>query len=202
MVKGSLVQARSALAILGLLWSVGVGAGLYVMWHYDTTPGQGGEAPALWPAESRLARHTVLPTLVMLVHPRCSCSRASLEELARLLTRFQDRVSATVLFYTPAEGAPQWEQTDLWHTIAALPGAQAVRDLNGAEARLFQAHTSGYTVLYDSTGHLLFHGGITPSRGHVGDNAGSHAIATVLAQQQPERQDTFVFGCDLFTPES
>lgn len=199
MVKERLWHARSVLVLLGLLWSVGVGAGLYVMWNYDMTPGKSGTPPPLWPAGSHLARHAGLPTLVMLVHPRCSCSRASLQELADLLRRFHGRVSATVLLYTPA--AQAWEKTELWDTVAALPGVQAVRDLDGREARLFQAYTSGDTVLYDAGGHLLFHGGMTPSRGHVGDNAGSHAIAAVLAHQPPERQHAAVFGCDLFAPE-
>ena len=54
------------------------------------------------------------------------------------------------------------------------------------------------TVLYDAAGHLLFHGGITPSRGHSGDNAGSQAIAALLTHHLADRQHTPVFGCDVF----
>jgi hypothetical protein len=137
----------------------------------------------------------------MLVHPRCSCSRASLQELTRLLTRFQGQFSTFVLFYTPAGTTDTWEKTALWHTAAALPGVHTIRDVNGQEARQFEAYTSGYTVLYDANGHLLFQGGITPSRGHIGDNAGSRAIATLLTQQRPDSDHTFAFGCDVFTPD-
>lgn len=201
MVKGRRVQARRALVVLGVLWTIGLAAGLSIMWRYDMTPGKGGEAPALWPVQSRLLHHPVLPSLVMLLHPQCSCSQASVEELSRLLAHFQGHVSTTVLFYLPAETAQPWQTTALWRTVKALPGVQAVHDLDGREAKLFQAYTSGYTVLYDASGALLFHGGITPARGHVGDNAGSAAIAAVLDQQQPTVQRTAVFGCDVFDSE-
>src|SRR5256885_12910626 len=38
------------------------------------------------------------------------------------------------------------------------------------EAARFGARTSGYVVVYDASGHLVFAGGITGSRGHAGDN--------------------------------
>ena len=186
------------LMTLGLLWGLGVGIGLYVLLDYEMTPGQGGEAPEVWPAQSRLPRHPVVPTLVMLMHPRCSCSRASLQELSRLLAHFPEQVSAAVLFYTPDGVEHDWEKTDLWSTANSLPGVRAVRDLHGAEAKLFRVYTSGYTVLYDAAGHRLFHGGMTPSRGHSGDNAGSQAIAALLTHHRPDQQHTPVFGCDVF----
>jgi hypothetical protein len=164
------------------------------------TPGKGGSAPAVWPAQSQLTRHPQRPTLVMLVHPRCSCSRASLQELVRLITRFQGQFSTFVLFYTPAGTTDTWEKTALWHTATALPDVQAIRDTDGREAMQFGAYTSGYTVLYAATGDLLFHGGITPSRGHIGDNEGSHAIAALLTQQHANAEHTLAFGCDLFAP--
>ena len=183
---------------LGILWSAGVGIGLYILLDYEMTPGQGGEAPEVWPVQSRIPRHPAVPTLVMLMHPRCSCSRASLQELSRLLARFHEHVSAAILFYSPDSVEPNWEKTDLWSTATSLPGVRVIRDINGAEAKLFRVYTSGYTVLYDAAGHLLFHGGITPSRGHSGDNAGSQAIAALLTHQLVDQQRTPVFGCDVF----
>ena len=200
MVK-KLLQTRLVLVGVCLLWSLVIGAGLYVMLRFEMTPGKGGSAPAIWPSQSHLTRHPLLPTLVMLVHPRCTCSRASLQELARLITRFPGQFSALVLFYTPAGAQDTWEKTDLWHTAAALPGVQAIRDINGEEAMRFDASTSGYTALYDASGHLLFHGGITPARGHTGDNEGSRTIAALLTQQRADADHTFAFGCDLFAPD-
>ena len=74
---------------------------------------------------------------------------------------FQNNVSAAILFYSPDSVEHNWEKTDLWSTAISLPGVRVIRDINGAEAKLFRVYTSGYTVLYDAAGHLLFHGGIT-----------------------------------------
>jgi len=188
----------SVLMTLGVLWSVGVGIGLYILLDYEMTPGPGGEAPEVWPAQSRIPRHPVVPTLVMLMHPRCTCSHASLQELSRLLTQVQEQVSAVILFYSPDSVEHNWEKTDLWSTATSLPGVRVLRDSNGAEATLFRAYTSGYTVLYDAAGHRLFHGGITPFRGHSGANAGSQAIAALLTHHRAAHQRTPVFGCDVF----
>ena len=187
-----------ALITLGILWSVGVGIGLYILLDYEMTPGPGGEAPEVWPAQSRIPHHPVVPTLVMLMHPRCSCSHASLQELSRLLAHFHEHVSAAILFYSLESVEHDWEKTALWSTATSLPGVRVIRDINGAEAKLFRVYTSGYTVLYDAAGHLLFHGGITPSRGHSGDNAGSQAIAALLTHHLAAHQHTPVFGCDVF----
>ena len=138
-----------------------------------------------------------MPTLAVLMHPRCSCSHASLQELSRLLMHFQGNVSAAILFYSPDSVEHNWEKTDLWSTAISLPGVRVIRDINGAEAKLFRVYTSGYTVLYDAAGHLLFHGGIT-HRGHSGDNAGSQAIAALLTHHLADHQRTPVFGCDVF----
>ena len=75
-------------------------------------------------------------------------------------------------------------------------------DGDGQEARLFHAVTSGQTVLYDSQGRLLFSGGITASRGHSGDNAGRSAIVSLVNAEVPDRTETLVFGCPLFSPKS
>ena len=37
-----------------------------------------------WPAESTIARLTERPTLVLFLHPKCPCSRATVGELERL----------------------------------------------------------------------------------------------------------------------
>jgi hypothetical protein len=70
-------------------------------------------------------------------------------------------------------------------------------DPNGAEAQLFGAETSGYVLLYDTLGQLLFKGGITGSRGHAGDNAGENAIVSLLTGQGASAKQAPVYGCSL-----
>jgi hypothetical protein len=98
-----------------------------------------------------------------------------------------------------------WEQTDLWRSAAAIPGIRVISDTHGEIARKFAAVTSGETLLYSSDGNLLFAGGITESRGHIGDNAGRSTIESVVMAErqvpstQPAPAHTPVYGCPLFT---
>jgi len=76
-----------------------------------------------------------------------------------------------------------------------------VFDQGGIECEKFRAQTSGLTLLYSVTGELLFQGGITPSRGHEGDNDGTAALEAILLKQQTQVRQTSVFGCPLQTPD-
>src|SRR5205823_1742118 len=97
----------------------------------------------------------------------------------------------------PRNAEPGWEKTDLYQRAAAMPGVKIAIDEDGREARLFRAATSGYTLLYDANGGLLFTGGITAARGHEGDSAGQQALFHLLSGRATKRIDTPVFGCSL-----
>ena len=178
-------------------WMLMIGIGLGLLWDYENSPGPTAAAPLRWPAESRIHLATDRATLIMLTHPHCPCSRASIGELARLMAQTQGRVTAYILFLKPAGFSDDWEKTDLWESAASIPGVEVVVDDDGVEARRFHAVTSGQTVLYDAEGRLLFSGGITGSRGHSGDNAGRSAIVSLLNTGEAGRAETVVFGCPL-----
>jgi hypothetical protein len=114
----------------------------------------------------------------------------------------QGRLSAYVLFIKPQGFSDAWEQTDLWQSAADIPGVTVILDTDGREAHLFDAATSGQTVLYDRDGRMLFRGGITASRGHFGDNAGQASIISIVNAEVPDQTETSVFGCPLFDPQS
>ena len=202
-------MTRPLLCAIGTLWLLAVGAGLRIIWRYENAPGAAGASPADWPADSAVPRAPDRATLILLAHPRCPCTRASIGELALLMARCRGdgrshgtaprpRLTAYVLFVRPAGFPRGWERTDLWRSAAAIPGVRVLCDNGGTEARRFGAATSGQTLLYDAAGRLLFRGGITGSRGHAGDNAGRSAIVALLTQGTSERTQTFVFGCPLF----
>lgn len=191
------------------MWLLGAVTGLSILWRFDNQAGIGANAPVRWPADSTLARAPGQPTLVLLAHPQCSCTRASLDELGEALARARTRPKAYVLFLKPEGVFNGWEQTDSWRIAAALPGVTAIRDDSGREARRFGAATSGQTLLYDADGALLFSGGITAARGHSGDNAGRSELVSLLNRGQSARagsqspgqshgEATSVFGCSLF----
>jgi hypothetical protein len=135
---------------------------------------------------------------VFLAHPQCTCTRASLDELAEILARAKTHPRTYVLFLKPSSVDAGWEQTDLWKRAAALPNVTVLRDDAGLEAKRFGVETSGQTFLYDDHGALIFSGGITGARGHAGENAGELSLVALLSEQQPARRKTNVFGCPLF----
>lgn len=180
------------------LWLMVVGVGLSVLWGYENTPGGAAEPPRQWPADSRIRRQPGRATLVMMAHPHCPCTRASIGELASLMAHSQGRLTAYVLFLRPPGFSQDWEKTDLWQSAVNIPGVETLIDDGGTEARRFRAVTSGQALLYGTDGRLLFSGGITGSRGHSGDNAGRSAIASIMNTGAAERDETFVFGCPLF----
>src|ERR1700722_7114292 len=118
-----------------LLWVGGVVSGLSVVWAYDNRPGVSAAAPAHWPVETTLVRATAAPTLVFIAHPQCTCTSASLDELAEVLARTPGRAKTIVLFLKPSSVDDGWEHTDLWRQARALPNVTVLRDGDGAEAR-------------------------------------------------------------------
>lgn len=194
----SAAKRQIVLWVVATAWLFSVVAGLSVVWRWENTPGAAANSPTRWPSSTRLARAAERPTLVLLAHPQCSCTRATLEELGEVLARAEHRPKTYVVFLKPSSFANGWEMTDLWQTAARLPDVTVVRDDDGREASRFGAATSGQTLLYDTRGALLFSGGITGARGHAGDNAGRDALIAFLNRQPADRTGTSVFGCPLF----
>ncbi|MFO0864756.1 MAG: hypothetical protein U0744_08910 [Gemmataceae bacterium] len=72
-----------------------------------------------------------------------------------------------------------------------------MNDPEGVEASLFGAETSGHVMLFDPSGHRRFHGGITASRGHAGENMGRQKIIAIVRGESTARDEFPVFGCRL-----
>lgn len=193
-----------ASAISWIAWLTLLFFGFRSIWKYEATAGASGPAPTEWPAGVPVAFDPARSNLVMLAHPKCPCTRASLAELTRILTQARGTITASVLFYTPT-GEAGWENEGLWKTAAAIPGVQVAADPDGVWAQRLGAETSGQVVLFDRQGHVLFRGGITGARGHEGDNAGENiALTLALGQAAGSRmpRETPVFGCEIFSPEA
>ena len=186
--------------LLGLAWAGTAVLGGHALLKYENSPGEVGLVTSAWPADSKVKLATDRPTLVMAAHPQCPCTRASVGELAQVMAHVQGKVQAYVLFYSPRDSRGDWQNTDLRRTAAQIPGVTVLSDVDGAEAQRLGAETSGHTFLFDPSGHLLFNGGITASRGHAGDNAGESAIVSLIDNRTSARTKTFVFGCSLKNP--
>lgn len=194
-VAGKQTRWVSYLAVA--LWLGSVCFGLHLLWRYKSTPGAAAAAPAVWPATTRLTRAKHGFTLLMFAHPRCSCTRASLAELAQLLAGQRGLLQAKVLFALPEGADESWLRSDTVQRARRLEGAEVRLDGAGFEARQFGSATSGQVLLYDGAGRLLFSGGITGSRGHEGDNLGRARVAALIRGTVPDRPGSPVFGCAL-----
>jgi hypothetical protein len=182
-------------AVFGATWVAALGFGARSLFKYETTPGTVGLMSSNWPAGSVVPRQTDKPTLLMLAHPHCPCTRASIGELAQVMAHAAGKVNAFVLFVKPPSAGADWDDTDLRRSAAAIPGVTVLTDEEGTEAAKFGAETSGHTLVFDREGTLVFSGGITASRGHAGDNAGESAVLALLRGETTAQSRTPVFGC-------
>lgn len=180
-----------------IIWLCTIGVGVRLVLIYENSPGTVGETPKTWPRESGVQRSSDFPTLVMMVHPHCPSSRASVIALSLLLAQVQGRVSANVLFVRPLEVPENWERGELWASVAKMPGVKLSVDHDGIEASRFGSSTSGHVMLYNNKGQLLFSGGITASRGDSGENDGRSAVVALLMQGKAATDESPVFGCPL-----
>lgn len=182
------------LAAAALVWTVTVGAMVHAIRRFESTPGRAADASTSWPAASRIPWRAGEWRLVMLIHPHCSCSRASIEELHRIVETAPASLKTYVVVYRPAEFGPGWEQTDVVTAASRLPRTQVLIDEDGREAALFHGFTSGQTFLYDGDGTLRFSGGVTLLRGHAGFNSGSAGVMQIVKSHNGHGAHP-VFGC-------
>ncbi len=191
------------LLAFGALWLVLILGGMLSLFRYKGAAGDPGHAPLQWPAGTSLAHAADRPTLLVFAHPMCPCTRATFTELARLLNRLDGKLKAEVIFIRLDGTSDEWEHSAAWEQARRIAQVDVRADPEGAEADRFGSATSGQVLLYSAGGELLFHGGITPSRGHEGDNAGSDRIAALVQGERPELASSPVFGCPLHdSPES
>ena len=183
--------------LLCLIWGVGVIIGLYQIAAYSNSPAAVLPQPRQWPGDTRIPLARDRATLLVTLHPHCVCSRATVEELSRLLAQVPVPVRVEVLLYQPDGASESWTQSSLAIQARSLPGVIVRVDPKGLESARFGISVSGHTALYAPDGRLLFSGGITRARGHAGDNAGRAAIVSMLSNRQPAVSATPVFGCSI-----
>lgn len=194
------------LALAGVVWLAGLYLGFRSILAYENAPGLAAQPPQRLPSQSTGAASGQL-TLVLMAHPRCPCTYATVDELAEIMARARQTLRARVYFYKPAGASDRWAQTDLWRAAAAIPGVELFADEGGRTAHRFGAATSGQAVLYGADGALLFSGGLTDSRGHAGESTGGRAVLALcagkpgLASAGAPLRETPVYGCPLQDPD-
>jgi len=128
---------KITLFILGILWLLTIVGGNGFLLNYGNTPGVAAAAPSDWPAGSVIEPAKDKMTLVLIAHPRCPCTRATLGELSRLMPQAHGRLTTYVLFVKPKGFPIDWEKTDLWKDASAIPDVYVSLDEEGVEAERF-----------------------------------------------------------------
>ena len=185
------------LLIGGITWLFVVCIGLWMLFQYENFPGTSGNPPNMWPKNSVVKLSSTLPTLIIFAHPKCPCTRATIDELTQIITKCKDKVKTYVVFYKPHRYLVKWTKSDTWYKASNIPGVVPIIDDGGREIRRFHAYTSGQALLYNTKGELLFSGGITGARGHQGNNSGREAVISLLETGKAHMKETFVFGCPI-----
>jgi hypothetical protein len=194
---------RSRRTLLGALiatWLTSVVVGFGLITASDVRPATKGVPRTEWPATSQLPRSDTGWTLVMFAHPRCPCSRASIDELARVANACSGLVQVHLALVLPPGTDGSFAQTSLLGDAARIPGVHIFLDEAAREANRFGGQASGQTYLYDHAGHLKFSGGITGARGHFGANPASDALISIIRGDADTMRETDVFGCPLRAP--
>lgn len=131
----------------------------------------------------------------MFLHPRCSCSFATLNELERVIASVGEKPDIH-FYFADVMDHKALQETHLWQQAKRFQAASLQIDIQNI-SDFFGVESSGNILLYSASGELLFSGGITASRGHEGDNAGKSQLVSLLNQQTSELTQPAVFGCAL-----
>lgn len=178
------------------IWFLAVAAGMAWFTDYKSKP---GHQPLSLEGLNLGSNGGTLPKLVVILHPKCPCSKASLAEIERLLARNPNSLSATALFFSPMSKNQEWVRTDLWDQASLVPGLN-IGTIGDDELKKLGHVTSGQVFLYGIEGNMVFSGGVTVGRGHEGDNTGIASIESYIRQGNATTPTSPVFGCILSTP--
>jgi len=193
---------RGGLAVwLVLPWALCVAGGFIALWVHAAKQGSLGGPLSHWPVESKLPRHTELPTLVVFIHPECPCSRATLDHLRPLAEKAD--TSIVLVTMTPPSGESTSPRGVGCHqqieSLAKAPHVIRIDDVGGDEAKRFDVSTSGTCFLFTPDSRSVFQGGVTSGRGHRGANAGLRMMTDRIGDQSHSAAAHPVFGCSLET---
>ncbi|SDU14483.1 hypothetical protein SAMN05444156_2228 [Verrucomicrobium sp. GAS474] len=190
---------RLSFWLLLLAWLTAIVLGFRFLSGYEGKAGSGaavasfpqGLSPALSLDPSR-------KNLILVAHPRCPCTGATLDELIEIMTACRNELHVSVLFTVPAgESQAGWVDSHLEREARRIPGVTVVDDPDGKMAARLGAAVSGVALLFDGRGKLLFSGGITEARGHRGPNDGRESVIALVQGRPAAALRTPVFGCAL-----
>lgn len=191
------------LAFMAVLWILALVPGVRYLLKFENTAGKQGLAASDWSSAALRSGDPHLPTLLVALHPKCSCSDATLSELEDAAQTFHGPYNAILLIDPPQGTTFDWQKINSYREAQKALRAAVVLDPGGKLAAGFGAFTSGDVLLYSaedthSRRSLLFAGGVTAARGMVGSNRGVEALEAAFHHPGNNLHATApVFGCGL-----
>lgn len=192
------MKRKIALVLIVASWLTTIGLASFFWMKYEFSPETKASIQTNWPKSTCVDPAADRMTLLLFAHPQCPCTRASLEELKFLLQKHASSLKSYVLFFEPSSVNDSWRNSKLWKQASSIAELTILPDKDGKEATKFGAATSGQTLLFSSDGRLLYSGGITMSRGQVGDNPGLKSLVSAIDGASVGSRKNLVFGCSLF----
>ena len=178
-----------------LVWSLFVAISFLWLLNYKGGAGAVSDPQKLLPLNAGIV-NTAQKSLYVFLHPNCSCSTATVNELKRLLHSIEVKPLVNIYFADVGdkEGI---QQSSLWNSVSSIDGVKLLIDDDNEVIDLMGQKTSGNIVLYDEMGHLKFNGGITSSRGHEGDSKGKLKLQALLRGENENAITINTYGCGL-----
>lgn len=186
----------SPIYIITSLWCLIVISGMCTMMSYSNRGGNNGAPPSNNPNAINASQQNESNTLLLFLHPKCSCSLATVREMSRIIAYASRPIDIHIVF-APISIYQDVSETKIWSHASLLPSVNIVVDRNGDLIKQYAVKTSGHALLYNPHGKLMFSGGITSGRGHEGDNSGKTAVIALISGQRALINTVPVFGCPL-----
>lgn len=179
--------------IFFLVWILACAGFLLSLFRFSSQPGPVGLIQNKWPVLSKIIPDQTLPTLILFLHPYCSCSKAT-----RLMVFIKDRAKVHLVLSNLSARLTDLSKSEIWVAARSISGVSEILvDDADFESKIFGAETSGHTFLYGSEGNLVFSGGLTPGRAHMGDSIGRETIIEWLNQNGQLLVTSAVYGCTI-----
>ena len=188
----SFVGGKRWWALMGVIWTCAFVFAWATLFDHAYTPAKTphGTAPTLSIEPSDSYR------IVIFAHPFCPCTRATLNELDESLARLPRNTSVNVIFVSVGLNADASESS-LVRLAREIRGVTVNFDETGHEAHRFGATVSGEAFAFNPAGQIVYHGGLTPGRGHQGDAMGQERLEQIIRGNSHELCIAPVYGCTL-----
>lgn len=191
------------LCVAGVGWCVLLADGWARLYSYTYRPEATERAASDWPGGVSLGPSATGFRIVVFVHPLCPCTQATLQELDETLVRIPNDVSVVAVPVTCGLSPTDMASSRIIARLQRIPRVTIHPDPDGELRRRFGARVSGEVFAFAGD-RCVYHGGLTPGRGHQGDFAGQRrleglAAATGRLRGRPTEAccEAPVFGCRL-----